>query len=79
MVLQLHINSETEDRLRHLADAAGKGLTAFVAEIVQQAAAAPLAPVAGSPEDFEQALDELFAADNRKLPATSLTYSTTRG
>ncbi|HTW93266.1 MAG TPA: hypothetical protein VMD30_00635 [Tepidisphaeraceae bacterium] len=38
MVLKLPISGETECRLRRLADAAGKDLTAYVAEIVQRAA-----------------------------------------
>ena len=75
MTLSLSIDAQTEARLRRMANDAGKDLTAYVAEIVQHAAAAQAIKGAHSPIDFEKALDDLFSGDARKLPPVPLTYS----
>jgi len=58
-----------------MAQEAGKELKNYVAEIVQSAATAPATVGSHSAADFDDALDELFAGDTRKLPAMALTYS----
>jgi hypothetical protein len=75
MTISVPIDAETEAHLRTIAQQAGKELKDYVAEIVQSAATAPATPDPRSAADFDDALDELFAGDTRKLPAMALTYS----
>lgn len=84
MVLSIPISVETEARLRRLAEAAGKDVTTYVAQVVEEAVVKPtlnemLAPVrkqfAESGTSDEQLLDEImqardrYRADQRKKPA----------
>jgi predicted DNA-binding protein len=75
MTLHLPIDSETEARLRRLAEQAGKDLTAYVSEVIERAVYAQITKGAHSVAEFDKALDELFAGDTRKLPAVPLTYT----
>ena len=75
MTLSVPVNPDTEARLRHLAEDAGKDLGAYVSELVERAAAAHTVNGNSSAADFDDALEELFAADTRRLPAVPLTYS----
>ena len=84
MVLSISLNSETESRLRKLAQAAGKDVTSFVTHVVEQIAAGQsleeiLAPLrrqfAESGTTDEQLIDEItvaqaaFRADRQKKTA----------
>jgi hypothetical protein len=71
MVLKISIDSDTEARLKKLADGAGKDVAEFVAELVEQAAAKPfldeiLAPLraqfADSSTGDKQLVDEITVA-----------------
>jgi hypothetical protein len=75
MTLTVPVNPDTEARLRHLAQDAGKDLVAYVSELVEQAAAAPAGNGTSSAADFDNALEELFAGDTRRLPPVPLEYS----
>ena len=53
MTLEISVNHETETRMRQMAASAGKDVSAFVSQLVEQAAAKPsldelLAPFGGS-------------------------------
>ena len=84
MVLRIPVNPDTEARLRRQAQAAGKDVTAYVTQLVEQAAAKPaldelLAPLrqqfAQSGTSDEQLIAEITAAQaayraqKRKRPA----------
>jgi predicted transcriptional regulator len=60
MTLQISISSETESRLRHLAESAGKDVSTFVSQLVEQAAAKP-------------ALDELLAPLRQQFAESGVT------
>ena len=75
MTLNVSIDRNIEARLRRLAEDAGTDVNAYVARLLEQAAQQPVSNGAASPEEFDRALEELFAGDSRKLPATALTYS----
>jgi hypothetical protein len=75
MTLSVAVNPDTEAHLRKLAEDAGKEFSAFVSELVERAAAVQGGNGASSAADFDSALEELFAADTRRLPAVPLTYS----
>ena len=75
MTLHLSISADAEARLRKLAAQTGKDLDVVASELLETAASAQSPTSNQSAADFEKALDELFAADTRELPATSSTYS----
>jgi hypothetical protein len=75
MTLSVPIHPETEACLRRLAEQAGKDLASYVAELIEGAAARDKDNGVDASGDFDTALDELFAADTRKLPTVPLTYS----
>lgn len=60
MTLQISITPETETRLRMLAESAGKDVSTFVSQLVEQAAAKP-------------ALDELLAPLRRQVAESGTT------
>jgi predicted transcriptional regulator len=60
MTLQISISSETEGRLRRLAESAGKDVSTFVSQLVEQAAAKP-------------ALDELLAPLRQQFADSGVT------
>jgi hypothetical protein len=71
MTLEISINPATETRLRQMAASAGKDVSAFVAQLVEQAAAKPsldemLAPLrrqfAESGATDDQLIEEITAA-----------------
>ena len=74
MTLSIPINSETEARLRLLAEESGVDLPTLVSQLVEQAAG-PGEAQGISPQEFDQSLDELFAGDQQALPSSHLTYS----
>ncbi len=78
MVVTIHIEDQTAQALKAQAQARGLSLEEFLHRIAEGA------PVSAVPEngsaidavrDFDAALDELFAADSRKLPSVPLTYT----
>jgi len=74
MILHVPLNPGVEERLRRIARQAGTDVTAYVSQLIEHVAlTGPLDPVF-SAADFDQAIDELFAGDTRKLPCTPLTY-----
>jgi hypothetical protein len=75
MTLSIPINSETESRLRLLAEESGVDLLTFVSKLVERAAAGSFDEPLLNTEEFDQALDQLFAADREPLPESELTYS----
>lgn len=75
MTLSVPVHPETEAWLRRLAEQAGKDLTSYVADLIEGAAARNEGNGIDAVGDFDNALDELFAADTRKLPSVPLTYS----
>lgn len=75
MTLSVSFKPDTEARLRRLAEQAGKDLASYVSEIVEGAAAARAGNGRQTPDDFDNALNELFAGDTRKLPPVPLAYS----
>ena len=60
MTLKIELSVQAEDRLRRQAEAAGKEIGGYVAELVEQAAARP-------------ALDELLAPLRRQFAASGTT------
>jgi hypothetical protein len=60
MTLQISITPETESRLRRLAQSAGKDVSTFVSQLVEQAAAKP-------------ALDELLAPLRKQFAESGAT------
>jgi hypothetical protein len=71
MTLEISINPETETRLRQMAESAGKDVSAYVSQLVEQAVAKPssdemLAPLrrqfAESGTSDEELIDEITAA-----------------
>ena len=62
-----------------MAEQAGQDVAQYVSDLVARAAS--ISPANGgngsttSAREFDRALDELFAADTRKLPSLPLTYS----
>jgi hypothetical protein len=75
VTLSIPLNPIAEERLRHLAEQAGTDVTGFISQLIEQVASTSASKHISSPNDFDQAMDELFAGDTRKLPPISLNYS----
>lgn len=69
MVLNIPLDAAAEDRLRDRASRAGVDVAEFVRRLVDEAARDDAAV------QFDATLDEVFAADQQALPATSCSYS----
>ena len=76
MTVSIHLEDRTAEALQARADALGLSLDQYIRQIAEQDAAVPRnGSVEQACEDFDAALDELFANESQSLPATSLTYS----
>jgi len=75
MTLSVPIDADTEARLRLLANEAGKDLGTYILELVSSATLIATHNGTNSVADFDNALDELFAGDKRRLPSLPLNFS----
>jgi hypothetical protein len=76
----IELEQQTVEALKERAAARGLTLEAFLRQVATgleaPAAASAAAPSArDAVRDFDAALDELFAADTRRLPPLTLTYT----
>jgi len=78
MTVRIQIEDDTVEALRAQAEAQGLSLEQYVQVILRGAKASNSVSSESPMEavvDFDEALDQLFASDTRKLPSVASTYS----